>query len=57
MNVGNTMSTITATGDICNKTNNDVYKHLVNQYYGSVRKHDGNCVDNIDKNTRYKGIH
>ena len=49
-------STITATGDICNKTNNDVYKHLDNQYYGSVRTHDGNCVDNIDINTIYKGI-
>ena len=48
------MSTTTATGDICNKTNNDVYKHLGNQCYGSVRKHDGNCVkDNIDRNTIY----
>ena len=43
------MYTTTATGDICNKTNDDVYKHLGNQYYGSARKHDGNCVDNIDK--------
>ena len=53
----NTMSNTTAIGDICNRTNNDVYKHLGNQCYGSVRKHDRNCVkDNIDRNTIYHVI-
>ena len=51
------MSTTTATGDMCNTTHNDVYKHLGNQCYGSVRKHDGNGVnDNIDRNTIYHVI-